>query len=399
MLLGLSVAVMLVADIFNVVYDFDTFGMYIGWNIVAMNLFFDDNIIRMSLRTVALVYFTEVVDTFTVMLIQIILIGKGVWNVDLAWWMEPAYLISFLVYLVVYNQLLRKNEVYLCDIKLRYKIALLIQAGIFGLFYDFIFSFFDQNMTRYSWSTYVTFGVSVVGVIYSIFLTLSLAIKNLLSDRQNDKLQALMRMQKQQYDYQMQQNNAIRRFRHDLINHIGTVWELMNFGKNSEAKEYIEKMWNITEKFDSGIHTGDGFMDAVINYYLILAKKEKISFEISGKLSQPLAMEMTDITVLIGNILQNAYEASKIVMNPKIHVEIVEHKKEVFFSVCNAIGKELEIKNGVFQTTKMDKDNHGFGMKNIMDTVKKYHGECYCETKRGNKESAFKISVAIPKEG
>ena len=53
--------------------------------------------------------------------------------------MEPAYLLSFLVYLLVYFRLLRKNEVYLCEIGMKYKLLILIQGSIFQMFYNFVF--------------------------------------------------------------------------------------------------------------------------------------------------------------------------------------------------------------------------------------------------------------------
>lgn len=52
----------------------------------------------------------------------------------------------------------------------------------------------------YGWDAYGVFFVSIVGAIYAIFLTLSLAIKNVLSNRQNKELQSFMYMQKEQYD-------------------------------------------------------------------------------------------------------------------------------------------------------------------------------------------------------
>ena len=50
-------------------------------------------------------------------------------------------------------------------------------------------------------------------------------------------------------------------------------------------------------------------------------------------------------------------------------------------------------------TSKKDKENHGFGLKNIVATVEKYHGEYYMESIEENGEVLFKISIAIPKAG
>ena len=120
----LSVVVMFSAGIFNGILDSNTFIVYIIWSVVSIELFFEDNVLHLLLMAFSLMYFTGIIDTFTVKLLQIILVGGGIGNVDLAWWMEPAYILSFVIYLMVYLKLLKKNNIYLCDINLKYKLAI-----------------------------------------------------------------------------------------------------------------------------------------------------------------------------------------------------------------------------------------------------------------------------------
>ena len=395
-LLGASVLIMLSAGGYNVYFDTNSPIIYIVWSVLSICLFFEDRLCHLFMLSAALMYFTGIIDTFSVMLIQVVLIGGGVGDTGITWWMEPAYLLSFLLYLLIYLQLFRKNDVYLCNIKFKYKFALLIQGSIFQMFYNFVFSFFYENHAMYDIDAYAVFFISITGVLYSIFLTLNLAIKNILSDRQNRELQSFMYMQKQQYDYQLQQSVAVRRFKHDLVNHIGVVRELLNEKKIEEAKEYIDTIWNIQDVFDLKIHTGDSFLDIIVNYYLYLAVKEKIEFAVLGKLTEKMPLEMFDITTLMGNILQNAFEAAIKADVPRIRVELVEHKEEIFVVVSNSVAKRVNTKADFFMTSKEDKENHGFGLKNIAATVEKYHGECYMESILENREVLFQISIAIP---
>ena len=396
--LGASAFVMLLAGAFNAYFDTNSPITYMLWSVLAICLFFEDHIGHLLVLSAALMYFTGIVDTFSVMLIQVVLIGGGVDGTEIAWWMESAYLISFLVYFLVYLRLLKRNEVYLCDIELKYKFALFIQGSIFQMFYNYVFIFFDENHTMYSWDAYAVFFISIAGAIYSIFLTLSLAIKNILSNRQSRELQSFMHMQKQQYDYQLRQSVAVRRFKHDLVNHIGVLRELMNEKKTEAAKEYIDTIWDIQDEFELKIHTGDSFLDVIMNYYSYLAENENIEFVVSGKLTEEMHLEMFDITTLLGNILQNAIEATIKAANPKIRVEFIEHKKELFIVVSNSVVNIISTKQGFSMTSKKDKANHGFGLKNVAATVEKYHGEYYIESAIENGEAMFKISIAIPRE-
>ena len=83
---------------------------------------------------------------------------------------------------------------------------------------------------------------------------------------------------------------------------------------------------------------------------------------------------------------------------PRIRVELVEHKKEFFIVVSNSVVEKINTKKDFFMTSKNDKINHGFGLKNIIATVEKYHGEYYIESIVENGEAMFKISIAIPRE-
>ena len=394
--LSMSVLIVFFAGVFNAYFDTNSPFVYIFWSVLSICLFFEERLGHLIVLSAALMYFTGIIDTFSVMLIQVMMIGGGISSTDLAWWMEPAYLLSFLIYLLAYLRILKKYEVYMCDIEFKYKFALLVQGSIFQTFYNFVFAFFNENHTMYDWDAYAVFFISIVGVIYSVFITLSLAVKNILSNRQNRELQSFMYMQKQQYEYQLQQSVAVRHFKHDLVNHIGVLRELMNEKKTKEAKEYIETIWNIQDVFDLKIHTGDSFLDIIVNYYLYLAIKENIEFVVLGKLTQKMPLEMFDITTLMGNILQNAVEAAVKADVPKIRVELIEHKKEIFIVVSNSVAKKFNTKTDFFMTSKKDKENHGFGLKNIAATVEKYHGECYMESIVENRETLFKISIAIP---
>ena len=393
-----SMLVMLAAGIFNTYFDSNSPIIYIMWSVCSICLFFEDSLVHLFLLSAGLMYSTGITDTFSVILVQIVLIGGGISGTDITWWMESAYVLSFFVYLSVYLQLLKKNDIYLCDISWKYLIALLLESSIFQMFYNFVFFFFDLYHASYGWDAYLLFIISVIGVIYSIFLMLSLAIKNVQMDRQNMELQSLAKMQKQQYDYQLQQSVSIRSFKHDLANHIGVLRELANEQKPDAIKEYIEEIWKIQSEFDIVLHTGDSFLDVIINYYAYLTARENIDYAVFGKLTGEMPMEMFDITTLMGNVLQNAIEATEIADNPTIRIELIEHRTEIFVIVKNSTVQKDHAKIGILETSKENKLNHGFGLKNVQAVIKKYHGECYMEFVTEEGRTYFIVSISLPKE-
>lgn len=149
--IGASVLAMLSAGAYNAYSDTNSPIVYLLWSVLSICLFFEDRLSHLLILSAALMYFTGIIDTFSVMLIQVVLIGGGVDSTDITWWMEPAYLLSFLAYLLVYLRLFKKNDVYLCDIKFKYKFALLIQGSIFQMFYNFVFFFLKKIMQCMAW--------------------------------------------------------------------------------------------------------------------------------------------------------------------------------------------------------------------------------------------------------
>lgn len=103
---GGSVLIMFFAGAFNAYFDTNSPITYMFWSVLAICLFFEDRLGHLIVLSAALMYFTGIIDTFSVMLIQVVLVGGGVSGTDIPWWMELAYLISFLVYLLVYLLLL-----------------------------------------------------------------------------------------------------------------------------------------------------------------------------------------------------------------------------------------------------------------------------------------------------
>ena len=71
----------------------------------------------------------------------------------------------------------------------------------------------------------------------------------------------------------------------------------------------------------------------------------------------------------MGNILQNAFEAAIKADVPRIRVELVEHKEEIFVVIRNSTAKRINTKTDFFMTSKEDKENHGFGMYSLASSV------------------------------
>jgi hypothetical protein len=371
--------------------------VFIIWALIAMILLFDDMIWHMALLTIALTWFMGMIDTFSSIIVQVIAMNTTAATARLTWNELFAYPISFGIEFLLYLCVLKQSDVYLNEIKLTYKLGLLLMTLIFELMAVGVFSVYYENPGNFTWYLHIRFLLCLVGTIYALYVTLALAVKNHLYDKQNKHLQLALNIQQSQYQFQKEKNIDLRRFRHDLINHIGAVKELISKGQYEKANSYIEQIWDVTESLSSKANTRDDYLDAILNYYSYICEAGNVAFEISGKLKRPLEIDLMDITALFGNALQNAYEAALKVSIKHVQIEMVDHEEEVFFTIANTCdGKNLpDYHDSV--TSKADKYNHGFGLKSMINVINKYKGECYFSMDKKEDIEVFRIDFSIPR--
>lgn len=75
--------------------------------------------------------------------------------------------------------------------------------------------------------------------------------------------------------------------------------------------------------------------------------------------------------------MDNAVEACDKIHEKIKYIKIISDFKNNYwyFKAVNTVDCKAEIKNNNIITTKIDSDDHGFGLQNIRDTVFKYDGD------------------------
>ena len=88
-----------------------------------------------------------------------------------------------------------------------------------------------------------------------------------------------------------------------------------------------------------------------------------------------LEMDAPDITVIIGNLLDNALQAVEKLPSPlrKILVLLKYDKGRLFIKVENSFDGKVKKKDGHIETMKSE-IGHGYGLKNVERIVEKYEG-------------------------
>jgi hypothetical protein len=193
--------------------------------------------------------------------------------------------------------------------------------------------------------------------------------------------------------------NSINAQRHDFNNHISCLYGLIKLNKSSEALGYIESLVDDITKFNYILDIENPFLSALVNAKLTLAQQEKIYMEADINIPVDISIEAVDLSIILGNLLDNSIEACKLDDIDYKYIELYAdiNNNDLVISLINSKSSKIEINLSMGKdrvTSKSDKDNHGFGLKNIRETVRKYGGTTEIE----DREDHFVVNIKIPLE-
>lgn len=175
----------------------------------------------------------------------------------------------------------------------------------------------------------------------------------------------------------LQENSEqIRKFHHDYKNKMLVLQGLLEQEDLEKAKEYLLEVTQKIEYVKAYSRTGNVILDSVINYKLSKAQEQGIDVTAEIKLPDRIQMEDDDMVVIMGNLLDNAIEATnKLTQNRKIELDLAEIKGMLCIKVQNTFDGKVKISKGKFRTRKEDSVNHGIGLDSVESIVEKYQGE------------------------
>ena len=214
------------------------------------------------------------------------------------------------------------------------------------------------------------------------------------TEKELSRIQSMLTAQYDSYRNYQEVTDLINMKYHDLKHQIVGLRAEQDPEKRSK---WIEQMEGELTAYQPERQTGNRVLDGVLDGKMPLIHNYQIEFTCvaDGRLLN--FMHVTDICTIFGNALDNAIEHVVLIPDPEkriIHLEISLRKQFIYAEVRNYCDGDVKIKNGFPVTTKKDDKNHGFGIKSISYTVKKYGGTIQF----GIKDHFFSLRILIPAE-
>lgn len=181
---------------------------------------------------------------------------------------------------------------------------------IFGMLYCFT----DDVYAYATWQFMVSRYLMLFGACYTSFV----GLKVLETSRARTQLEESLRYadrnllaQKKQFDALAVHMDETRKARHDLRQHLAVVRSYIERDDKAGLAEYIDLYQTHLPPDTWERYCRNDVVNAIVCYYAAVARDGGIEFEAGIDYPDGCPVSGTDITVLLGNLLENAVEACK----------------------------------------------------------------------------------------
>lgn len=185
----------------------------------------------------------------------------------------------------------------------------------------------------------------------------------------------------------------IRGWRHDYRNHIQTMKAYAALEDWEALKKYLDLLDDDLQHVDTVIKTGNAMTDAILNSKMSLAKSKQITVKADAHIPVQLKISEIDLCCIIGNLFDNAIEAS-LKLPPEqrlIRVYMDMKQTQLYISFTNFTADKKRQKIGTrFMSTKGK--GHGLGLVRIDEIVSRLDGYI----SRNSEDGAFTTEILLP---
>lgn len=178
-----------------------------------------------------------------------------------------------------------------------------------------------------------------------------------------------------QLNVMMQSEEKMTALRHDMKHHLNELSIIAARNQDREVIDYIQDMYTYFGNPHEYIKSGNNEVDSLMNYMLNKAKSvlEKVEYEIN--VPKELKIRLFDLTIIIGNLLENAIDAAKNSKEKWMEVCVNFEQGMLFIRIRNSYGNAVQKQGDIYITTKKKTQEHGIGLQNVRKVVDSYKGE------------------------
>ena len=200
--------------------------------------------------------------------------------------------------------------------------------------------------------------------------------------------QYLLHQEQEQYRISKENIELINIRCHDLKHQISALRE-------NATEESIREIERAVLIYDSVVKTGNNVLDVILTEKSLYCQQHQIRFTCIVDGGHLNLIETSDLYSLFGNLVDNAIEAlEKLedVQMRNLSLNVKQVGQYLVIWIENPYSGQLRFVDGLPQTTKQDREYHGYGMKSIQMLVNKYKGTLLIDAA----DQLFRIKIVLP---
>lgn len=210
--------------------------------------------------------------------------------------------------------------------------------------------------------------LSAVGIYYLIY---RMWLNNKI-EKEKELYENMLKMEVKRYEDIKNSSNRIRKIRHDIKNMLFSVKAEIDENNIDRAQEELSKILNDVNSIGSVVESGNRTIDYIVNAKLGNVENRVIT--VSGDVSGMNKLKNVDISIILGNILDNAVEATDGIENAFIDLSFFIKGNYQNILCKNTVSCSVLKNNPELVTVKNEKYNHGFGIKSVKEVAESYDG-------------------------
>lgn len=182
-------------------------------------------------------------------------------------------------------------------------------------------------------------------------------------------------IQNLQYENLSIRMNEARQARHDIRHHVAVLDSYLNAGEYEKLREYLQSYKKTLPSDRAMIFCSHYTINTLLLYFAQQAEDHHIDFSVSAKLPAQVGIPDNILSVLLGNLLENALEACLAFQDGPagISVKARSESDALFFQIDNSCGKKPVCdKEGYYLSSKHK--GRGIGLMSVRNIVAQYDG-------------------------
>ena len=146
-------------------------------------------------------------------------------------------------------------------------------------------------------------------------------------------------------------HSEMRGYKHDFHHHLQALKGQLEAGEVERAIAYITELDRSLQSVDTLLKTGNVTVDAILSAKLAQARADGIAVTVDVNLPDRLTFSDLELSIVIGNLLDNAIEACREAQGEKfIRLSMRIKGKMLYFYLLNAAGSRKTKIGSLFRT-------------------------------------------------